>query len=223
LPQQTRKRARPHTQAEINEYRRQMLIESTITSLAERGVGGTTVRSICAGAENSRGLIGHYYASKEELVAEAFRHLFSSVSRQVQEAQSRMGSSALERLRATPRLQLSPAIFTERNRNAWLTFWHEIRFNPAVRAVNVESYRDYSRRTQALFAEAAEECGVIIDADSAAIGLMALIDGLWLERSIDGAAVSREKAIQLCLRYIDQQLGIAPPPERRRRTPPRPE
>ena len=198
--------ARPRTQAEINEYRRQLLIEGTIKSMAERGVAGTTVRSICADAGNSRGLIGHYYANKEDLVAEAFRHLFSMISRHVMEAQARAGGSAIERLRAIPKAVFSPPVFTDMHRAAFLAFWHEIRFNPAVRAINAELYRDYAKRTRALFAEAAAECGVDIDHHGAASGLVALVDGMWLELSIDEKMVARGKAIELCLRYIDQQL-----------------
>jgi TetR/AcrR family transcriptional repressor of bet genes len=202
------KPARPHTQPEINEYRRQLLIEGTIKSMAERGVGGTTVRSICADAGSSRGLIGHYYASKEELVAEAFRQLFTRVSHSVMEGQTRVSGTAGERLRAIPRLVFSPPVYTEFNRHAFLAFWHEIRFNPAVREANRELYLDYTRRTQALFAQAGVECNVEVDHRSAAIGLIALIDGLWLELTIDDKAVSVVKAIELCLRYIDQQLAV---------------
>ena len=202
-----KKRTRPHTQVEINEYRRRLLVEGTIKSMAERGVAGTTVRSICEDAGSSRGLIAHYYANKEELVAEAFRHLFTTVSRHVREAQDRVGGTALDRLKALPKLIFSPPVFTEFNRHAFLAFWHEIRFNPAVRQVNKELYLDYTKRTEANFARAAEECHVSIDYRSAAIGLLALIDGLWLELSIDDKAVSRGKAIELCLRYIDNQLG----------------
>jgi len=203
----TKKRARPHTQVEINEYRRRLLVDGTIKSMAERGVAGTTVRSICDDAGSSRGLIAHYYANKEELVAEAFRHLFTTVSRQVREGQDRLGGTALDRLKALPRLIFSPPVFTELNRHAFLAFWHEIRFNPAVRQVNKELYLDYTRRTEASFARAAEECDVSIDYRSAAIGLLALIDGLWLQLSIDDKTVSRGKAFELCLRYIDSQLG----------------
>lgn len=206
--EQMTKRSRPHTQAEINEYRRQALIDGTIKSMAERGVGGTTVRSICADAGNSRGLIAHYYASKEELIADAFRHLFTTVSQQVMAAQARIGGTALDRLRAIPKFVFAPPVFSDLNRAAFLAFWHEIRFNPAVRKANAELYSDYTKRTQTLFMRAAVECDVEIDHRSAAIGLVALIDGLWLELSIDDKAVSRNKAVELCLRFIDQQLGL---------------
>lgn len=201
-----KKPERPHTQAEINEYRRELLIDGTIKSMAERGVAGTTVRSICADAGNSRGLIGHYYASKEELVAEAFRHLFSMVSRHVMDVQARAGDSAVDRLRAIPKAVFSPPVFTDTNRAAFMAFWHEIRFNPAVRAINAELYRDYIKRTRVLFAQAAAERGVEIDHHSAASGLVALIDGMWLELSIDDKMVSRSKAIEICVRYVDQQF-----------------
>ena len=202
-----RKRARPRTQVEINEHSRRLLVDGTIKSMAERGVAGTTVRSICDDAGISRGLIAHYYANKEELVAEAFRHLFTTVSRHVREAQDRLGGTELDRLKALPKLIFSPPVFTESNRHAFLAFWHEIRFNPSVRQVNKELYLDYTKRTEANFARAAEQCHVSIDYRSAAIGLLALIDGLWLELSIDDKAVSRGKAIELCSRYIDHQLG----------------
>lgn len=202
------KSPRPHTQIEINEYRRQALIEGTIRSMAERGVAGTTVRSICSDAGNSRGLIAHYYESKEELIAAAFLHLFTTVSRQVRDAQMRAGGTAVELLKAVPKFIFSPPVFTEMNRSAFLAFWHEIRFNPAVRKVNSKLYLDYTRRMQALFSDAAKECAVEIDVRAAAIGMIALIDGMWLELSIDDKAVSRGKAIEICQRFIEQQLGM---------------
>ena len=110
---------------------------------------------------------------------------------QVQEAQARIRGKALDRLRALPKLVLSPPIFTERNRNAWLSFWHEIRFNPVIRSVNAEAYFNYTQRIRALFVEAANENGIAIDSKTSAIGLVALIDGLWLELSINDRVVSR--------------------------------
>jgi hypothetical protein len=71
-----------------------------------------------------------------------------------------------------------------------------------------ELYLDYTRRTQALFGQAAAESKADIDHRSAATGLIALIDGLGLELAIDDKAVSVGKAVDLCLHHIDQQLGL---------------
>lgn len=202
---------RPAKQAEINEYRRRSMIDGTLRSLSEKGVAGTTVRSICGGEAGSRGLIAHYYASKEDLIAAAFVDLMQTITTAVRQAQSRCGNDKIRQLKTLPRVMFSADVFTEINRGAFLTFWHEIRFNTAVREANKHTYRDYSRDVTALFEEAARQTGVDIDASSAALGLTAMVDGLWLELSINERAISRKKAVALCCNYIDQQLKIYAP------------
>jgi TetR/AcrR family transcriptional repressor of bet genes len=210
LGKKRKAKERPRTHAEINEFRRSALIRSTIESLAEHGVGGTSVRSICAGADSSRGLIMHYFQTKEEMLAAAFRHLYTSVAQHVLDAQERVGDDPKAKLHALPQSVFSPEVFSSKIRNAFLTFWHEIRFNPFVRNANRELYGDYKKRTEEYFRLAAEECGVSIDTHQAAIGLVAMIDGLWLVMAIFDRLVTRETAIMVCRNYIDLQLGQKP-------------
>ena len=199
---------RPRTHPEIQESRRKALIEATIASLAKHGVANTTVRMICAAAGISHGLLTHYYDSKDELMAAAFRHLFSEVTRKVQKAQAKVADSAYGRLKAMPAAIFSSAVCNATNRHAFLAFWHDIRFSKAVREVNRALYRDYTDRMQALFEAAAAEHGSEIGSESAAIGYVALVDGLWLELSIDDQVVSRERAIEICCEFIDRELGL---------------
>lgn len=201
---------RPRTHKEIQEFRRTALMEATIASLAKHGVAHTTVRMICAAAGISHGLMAHYYESKDELMAAAFQHLFSEVTRKVQRLQAKAGEGAYERLRSMPAAIFSASVCNATNRSAFLAFWHDIRFSKPVRDVNRALYRDYTQRMQALFAGAAQDLGREIDTESAAIGYIALIDGLWLELSIDDQVVSRERAIELCCRFIDRALEIPP-------------
>ena len=198
---------RPRTQPEINAYRRRALMEGTVQSMAENGVAGTTVQTICAAAGASRGLIGHYFHSKEVLVAEAFKYLFESVAEQVQRHVLEVGAeTAVARLRAVPVALFSPEVFTRRNRDAFLSFWHEVRFNPLVRKANRELYRGYIRRTEALFRDAAAERGLAIDARRAALGFIALSDGLWLGLSIHDQVLSPRQATDHCLLFIEERL-----------------
>lgn len=199
---------RPRTHPEIQEFRRKALIEATIASLAKHGVAHTTVRMICSAAGISHGLLTHYYESKDELMAAAFHHLFSEVTRKVQKLQAKAGTSAYARLMSMPPAIFSTSVCNALHRHAFLAFWHEIRFSKPVRDVNRALYSDYTQRMQALFAEAAGEHGREIDVESAAIGYIALIDGLWLELSIDDQVVSRDHAIHLCCRFIDRSLEI---------------
>lgn len=202
------KRERPRTHAEINDFRRRALLEGTIRSFAEHGVAGTTNRTICQAAGTSSGLIQHYFETKEKLVAAAFSHLFTRLADAVGDAVAAAGPRAVDRLRAMPRVILSPEIATDETKNAFLTFWHEIRFNPLVRAENKEFYRDYTRRTEMLFADAADELGREIDIAQSAHGLICLLDGLWLNLTMEKPVLSAEEAETICQRYIDGELGL---------------
>jgi TetR/AcrR family transcriptional regulator, transcriptional repressor of bet genes len=205
----TTARKRPGTQPEINEYRRLKLMEATIALLAEKGVAGATVRAITAAAGTSHGLIGHYYASKDELLVAALDHLFNTVARDVAQQVEKAGDDPVVRLKAVPRAMFSSQVFTETSRSAFLALWHEVRFNTAVRDANRQLYVGYRNRSLHHFREAARKLGTEIDAEGAATGLIALIDGLWLELSIGAGATTRQKAVALCHDYIDHQLGIA--------------
>jgi len=87
----------------------------------------------------------------------------------------------------------SPKVFTEINRGAILAFWHEIRFNQAVRKANRDMYRNYFKEVEQVFAQASKTLDIDIDTSSAAHGLIAIIDGLWLKLSIDDREISRKR------------------------------
>jgi AcrR family transcriptional regulator len=206
----TRQRQRPGTQPEINEFRRMRLMEATIALLAEKGVAGATVRAITAAAGTSHGLIGHYYTNKDELLVAALDHLFNTVSSEIARQIGRVGDDPLVRLKAVPTAMFSPQVFTETSRSAFLALWHEVRFNAAVREANRQLYVGYRNRSLKHFSDAAGKLGIAIDAEGAATGLIALIDGLWLELSIGAGSTTRQKAVALCHDYIDHQLGLRP-------------
>ncbi|MEM7121597.1 MAG: TetR family transcriptional regulator C-terminal domain-containing protein [Pseudomonadota bacterium] len=197
---------RPRTQPEINEYRRRLLMEATIDMLAKKGVAGATVRAITKQAGTSHGLIGHYYANKDELLVAALQHLFGRIVDGTSKAIAAAGDDMVARLYAWPRGMFSTTVFSPTNRAAFLALWHEIRFNPAVRDANRELYIGYRERAEKLFARAAVQLGCDIDASRAALGLVALIDGLWLDLSLEVGAVDRKGAIQVCHDFIDERL-----------------
>lgn len=203
-------RQRPGTQPEINEFRRMRLMEATIALLAEKGAAGATVRAITAAAGTSHGLIGHYYANKDELLIAALGHLFNTVADEIARQVARAGDEPLARLKAVPKAMFSPQVFTETSSAAFLALWHEIRFNAGVREANRQLYVGYRNRSLVHFRETARKLGVEIDAEGAATGLIALIDGLWLELAIGAGSTTRQKAVILCHDYIDQQLGLRP-------------
>lgn len=57
------------------DYRRQSMIDATARCLARCGVAGTSVRVICAEAGVSAGLLRHYFAGIDELIAETYAEI----------------------------------------------------------------------------------------------------------------------------------------------------
>ncbi len=198
---------RPRTQPEINAFRRSCLIKGTVVSLAERGTAGTSIRTIAAAADVSHGLARHYFETKDDLMAAAYRYLCDLISQSIRSAEETTGGAAIDRLKATPRAVLSPPLFDNVHRLAFLEFWHEIRHNATIAVIHRELYARYRRRIARLFRQAAAETGATVNGRMAAIGLLALLDGLWLELALDDNGYSHADALKLCEIYIDQQLA----------------
>ena len=58
--------------------RRQELIEATLDTIAELGLRGATVRQIAIRAGVTAGLVRHYFASKDQMVEEAYRSVLAT-------------------------------------------------------------------------------------------------------------------------------------------------
>ena len=200
-------RRRPRTQPEINAQRRIDLIEGAIRSVASHGLAGTTVQTISAAAGASRGLLAHYYGSKGALMLAAYRHLCDTIAQHMGEAARASGPTAAARLDAMVAAVFSPPIFEPVKLAAFLSFWHEARTNRAMAAINHELYRDYREVVARLFERAAAEHGAAVDADIAAIGLIALIDGFWVELTIDPSAFPVDQARGVCRAYVGRFLA----------------
>lgn len=206
---QTKPNGRKTSQPENGEERRHLLMEATISSLAENGVDRTTVRAICALAGVSRGLLTHYYPSKELLLADALRHLLGTFTCDERLAPASPSEGPTARLIRLSEALFSPESCTPRIRDALLALWHETRFNPAVRDANRELYVAYWDYVDDLFRQAAVEQSIGIDSRRAAIGLFALADGLWLELTLEVEGLTPEDAATHCRDYIEQRLGMS--------------
>ncbi len=201
-------KTRPRTHAEINEYRRKSFVEGAIRSLAEHGVSGTTVASICKQAGSSRGLLGHYFSTKDEVMVAALQHLFSQISGSIKTSLDRQDATATQKLLTLPEFLFAPAIFTDLNRTAFLALWHETRFNPHVRKANRQLYRDYINRVERMVDAAAKETGISVDARRITLSFVAISDGLWLGLSIHDDVISGEQAIEICRDLLLRELRM---------------
>jgi hypothetical protein len=80
---------------------------------------------------------------------------------------------------------------------AWTAFWALARSDARMAAIHAESYAGYRER----LADLLTACGAA-DAGRLAILLTAMVDGLWLELSLDSTSFGAEAAVEMVERAV---------------------
>jgi len=200
---------RPRFQRQLPQQRRAALIAATIECLKRYGHDGLSIRTISAQAGVSVGLINHHFPNKDELVAAAFRHFNRELVDGLKAAALRAATPAA-RLRAFLDASFSPPNLDADVLAVWVVFWGMYRHSRPIQRVQRETYADYVRLIRGLLAdligkavEAGKPRGRGIDLRLAAIGLTALIDGLWLEWCLEPGRFRPRAAVMLCEAWVE--------------------
>ncbi len=199
--------ARPKTHPEINRFRRDSLIGATLRVVAAEGIENTTVAKICEAAGVSRGLANHYFQSKDELLLIAFQKLLDDLGDVTRRA-SQEQESPTRKLFAIIHAIFRSEFFNSTARAAYLCFWTASLSNPQFARINRANYARYHASVGRLFEKAASQRNVDIDAKGAAIGLIGMIDGLWVDLSIGVDDFSPDDAVAACRDYVVHKLAI---------------
>jgi AcrR family transcriptional regulator len=187
-------------------------MDAAMRCLAEKGIDGTSIRSICERAGVSTGLVNHYYASKDALIADLYQHTADDLLATLQDAAAAAGQPgegrARARLSAFFAASFSPVNLDAGLLRLWLAFWSLAQQSPLIAEVHARTYADYRRTLEALLRELAEERGAAhLDVRLAAIGLSGLLDGLWVEFCLNPETFTPAEGIRLCERTLDGLLA----------------
>ncbi len=194
---------RPAATREAPDVRRQALIDATAACLAERGAAGTSVRAICQRAGVSPGLLRHYFDGIDALIAETYRATAARVSATLGAAADAAGADPRARLIAFITASFRPPVSDASLLGTWLAFWSLVKTDPAIAAIHAETYRDNRAALESLLAGHGLPAARV---RPVAIALTALVDGLWLERSLDPASFTPEEAGAMAVRWLDTLL-----------------
>jgi AcrR family transcriptional regulator len=186
---------------EAPDVRRQALVAAAEAVLAREGVGGTSVRAICAKAGVSPGLLRHYFEGVDELIAAAYEAVSQRIDAALDAALASAEPTPRARLLAYLGASFAPPVLDERLLAAWVGFWSLVRTKPRMAAIHAASYADFRARLERLLAEAGAR-----ETRLAAIALTATVDGLWLELCLDPATFSPNEARAIVTRALDSWL-----------------
>lgn len=192
------------------EERRAAIVAATRVVMARRGIAGTTVRDVAAELGTSSGLIHHYYASMDDLLAEAFEEEARADLAQVLAAIDR-GRDAIEQL----------AVFFDSydrgmrdgsvdfDMQVWLDAWAEASRRPALRRTSRQLNEEWQRALAGII-RAGIAAGQMTseDPDGSAWRILSLLDGLVLQIVAHGDVLSRDQADAWSRAAAERELGI---------------
>ncbi|MER5182620.1 TetR family transcriptional regulator C-terminal domain-containing protein [Streptomyces sp. NPDC002896] len=177
--------------------RRELLADALMRLAATQGLEGVSLRQVAAEAGVSTGMVQHYFRTKDEMMTFALGMVADRIR-----ARSEAATAP-----ATPRelvrgvlLQILPLDDTRRlEGHVGLAFLAYAAVKPAIR----EGLREDAAGMRGFIARQLRAAGADgIDPELAAIGLMALVDGLGMQ------LLSRQYAEKDAVAALDAQLAL---------------
>jgi len=183
--------------------RKDALIAATLKCLSEEGYEGLSIRKISAEAGVSVGLINHHYSDKQDLVAQAYEHMTLSHLEIIRAAVEAAGDDARAQIQAFNQSMVTVVVDPGVLRS-WVVFWSMTREGNTLQEIHHRTYADYRTLLEGILRRLATDHGLpLLDVRLAAIGLLALHDGLWIVMSLNPQAVRADEVTRLADAWVD--------------------
>lgn len=201
-----RRPGRPRGASRISEDRRQELIDAAIRSISEIGYNDVTVQSICEEAGFSRGLIGHYFSGKDELLLEAVRKVADELGAATRATVRVAGTDPIDRLHAIVVASFRPPGFSAEKAAVWAALAGTARWSPSLAEIYRNLWSGYRKAIARLLVRAAEQRGLSLDPDRSALLFSQMIEGFWIGLTADPLAIKPDAAEAACHAFLDMLL-----------------
>lgn len=161
----------------ISEVRRKELIIATLNSLCRHGYLNSTINTISEESGMSRGLISHYFESKEDLLASAHRYYLQNADDFYRYVSANTTGGNFQRLYFAA---AGPFLRQMDYSEIVLHYMSAGSMVPEIRAHHRELWGKFRAYVGRRLAAVAQEKGLTIDVRQEAFTLTQLSDGLWL-------------------------------------------
>lgn len=191
------------------EERRTEILDITREVLIERGFAHTRISDVASRLGVSTSLIHYHFDSKDELLAEAFRHA-ASLDLAEMEAEIDAAPSAIGKLDALIQ-QSVPEGSDDVEWMLWIDAWGEALRHPELKAISQELDRQSTELIERVI-ETGLRSGEFLcpDPHGAALRLTSLIDGLAVQFAAHVDVVTRDQVIEHVRVAAAAEMGIRP-------------
>jgi len=188
--------------------RREAIVAATVNVARRKGLATTTVRDVAAEMGTSSGLIHHYFASMDDVLAAAFEVV----------ASQDLGSSARLMATADSPVEALRAFFetyTPADKDwafqLWLDAWAEAARRPAVQATSRRLNLEWQALLERTIVDGVRARAFSCpDPRGAAWRILSLLDGLALQVVAHGTTISRADVVAWSAAAAERELGLRP-------------
>ena len=189
-----------------HDERRLKIIETTLECLARDGATGRRCAASAAKWAGA-GLVKHFFEGWHDLLVAAYDLLVERFMSSLEPVVEAAYPSARARMDAVIHTYLSIDWAGESSIGASLAFWQLSRSVPQLKASMshyLEGRRELLQRAlEALVADA----GLKVDVTRLTTCFMLMLDGIWLEMSVNPGSIAEGGASDLCWFWLDAALG----------------
>jgi AcrR family transcriptional regulator len=195
--------------------RREEIVAAALRVASVKGLANTTVRDVAAEMGTSSGLIHHYFASMDDVLAAAFDEA-AGADLAATTAEMSACAGPIDRLSTF----FSSYIRTEdyRGFQMWLDAWAEASRRPALAATSLRLNVAWQRLIATTVADGVAE-GVLVcdDPDATAWRVLSLLDGLSLQVAAHPGLLDQSTVADWAMASLETEIGL---PRRSLRRPP---
>ena len=186
--------------------RREAIVDATLRVMIRQGIAATTVRDVAGEMGTSSGLIHHYFASMDDLLAEAFGRVASD---DLAHTASAVAGSRDPVDRLAVFFDVYNRAGDDWGMQLWLDAWAEAARRPALQ----QTSRRLNEEWQALVVTLVRDgvaAGMMScdDPDASAWRVISLLDGLALQAVAHGDLVAPEDATNWARCYAEDELAL---------------
>jgi AcrR family transcriptional regulator len=192
------------------DHRREQMLRAALEVIADRGYADTRIADVAERTGISPALVIYYFKTKDQLLTEAIRYLENIW---YADGQRRMATlpTAVARIEEIVAMSCLPEADAEPHSSwtLWLDFW-ALAARSAEVAVLRQKDDERWRDLIGSLVRSGQQAGEFraLDPDNFAILLCSLLDGLAIQIALNDPVVGPERAFQICMRFIADQLGF---------------
>ncbi|RXJ71872.1 transcriptional regulator BetI [Veronia nyctiphanis] len=189
------------------DIRKPQLVRATMAVIDRVGLHGASISLISKEAGVSTGIINHYFGGKDGLLEETMREVLRQLSKSVSDRLRKLPKDAhRERINAIVSGNFDGYQTDNKVAKTWLAFWAFSMHNPELKRLqHVNEKRLLSHLKRELKALLPQN-----NAELAALGVAALIDGIWLRGTLNPSGIDLDTAKRIINDYLNMQLSLTP-------------